>query len=343
MCIALVMLAALAGCGVLPPENPSIDANGAGADALQDMVPDDAVVYAAMPHPDDEFQAWSLLENSSHFTAIVLMTRGERTLRCTAGRFAQSWQEGLEIPPSPTPEAMEDETCVKARLDSIRGYLRQMSETDNSIPGDFAEGFTVTDLIDDDGVVCSRESGDQCTQVNLGADVWLDRRQRGALIAFDLGDANLTEAEVEWAMTQLRDQPAKFGIDPERPDGYVVSGYYNDGDPDCFEYPHADHQAVASVVDSVDLGLGLQLVATCSDPGENVLNARVSERSADAAFEFRGESDVEGAVRRGAHEAHYGWLAETVWLLDREGQQELFMQNQTFVFSGAASASDPGE
>lgn len=333
---ALILLTALLpGCGLVASEGQDTNVSQDPPDAktLYGDVPDNAVVYAAMPHPDDEFQAWSLLENSDHFTVIVFLTGGERTQHCSEEGFSRGWQEGLEIPPSTIPTALEDGTCFEARLESTRRYFEQMSQIDNTIPGDFAEGLTVSDLVDDDDVVCSREAGGECTEINLDAEVWPDQQQRGVLIAFDLGDGNLTQPEVEWALTQVQESPVKFGIDPELPSGYAVSGYYNDDNPDCFDYPHPDHGAVARTLESVDLGLGLQIVATCSDPGKDVLNLTVSERSADAAFHFRADSEVENAVRQGAHEAHYGWLSPTVYSLDREHQQELFMQKQTFVLA----------
>lgn len=40
--------------------------------------------------------------------------------------------------------------------------------------------------------MCSRISARSCENVNLDADVWIDERQRGALIAFDLGDGWLS-------------------------------------------------------------------------------------------------------------------------------------------------------
>lgn len=340
-CALITLIAFLSGCGPLVSDDRRSSAGEDHLDAreLYAAVPDDAVVYAAMPHPDDEFQAWSLLEDSNRFTVIVLMTRGERTQHCSERGFSRGWQEGLEISPSTTPVALEHETCVDARLESIRGYLDQMSQTDDTIPGDLAEGFTVSHLNDDDDVVCSRETDGECTQRNLSAEVWLDQQQRGALIAFDLGDDNLTQAEVAWALNHVKGTPAKFGIDPQRPSGYVVSGYYSDHNVNCYEYSHPDHEAVARTLDSIDLGLGLQFVTTCGEAGKNVLDLTVSERAADAAFHFRGVAQVEGAVRQGAHEAHYGWLSTTVHPLDRERQQQLFMQKQTFVLSDVPVAT----
>lgn len=330
---AVLAALALSSCASSNEENLSAEARYA-------KVPDDAVVYAAMPHPDDEFQAWSLLEDSDHFTVIVLMTRGERTQYCSEEGFLRGWQEGLEISPSTIPEALEDETCAAARMESIRGYLDQMSQTDTSIPGDLEDSFTVDDLTDNEGIVCSREADGECTQTNLSAEVWLDRQKRGALISFDLGDGNLNQDEVAWALAHIKEDPEKFGIDPQLPDGFVVSGYYSDDNPNCYEYPHPDHAAVAQTLESVELGLGPQFVTTCSEAGKNVLQRTVSDRSADAAFQFRAETESEGAVREGAHEAHYGWLSETVYPLDREQQQLLFMQEQTFVLNSAATNSD---
>jgi hypothetical protein len=319
-CTALVI--GLSGCSV----------SNAADDAF-DAVAEYENVYLAIPHPDDEFQDWGLIENSDQFKVFVLMTRGEATGFCRPEGLSAGYQEGLELAPSPVPTAQFGPDCVDARLNSILGFLQQMSNTDQTIPGDFNDPITVSGIADPESVVCSRMVETRCVSSNTTAEVWTDRRGRGVLIAFDLGDGNLTVDEVVWALNAVRSAPESFGIDANRPNGFVASAYANDRNPFCFSYPHPDHLAVAAAVRDVDLALGPQFIAACGFPWESQLRLRVSDESADAAFEFRSPAEASGAVRRGAHEVHYGWLDNSVYPLDRNGQNELFMQNQTFVLT----------
>lgn len=323
-CIALV--AGLGGCSLS-------DSLSDVAEETYSSIPQEANVYLAIPHPDDEFQDWGLIENSDYFKVFVLMTRGEATAYCTPEGRSIGYQEGLEPAPSPIPGGRYSASCVDARLNSILGFLHQMSETDPTIPGDFGEPSTVAAIVDPDGVVCSRMTDTRCTATNTSAEVWTDQQGRGVLIAFDLGDGNLTVDEVAWALNAVRSAPDSFGIDASRPDGFVASAYANDGNPFCVQYPHPDHLAVAKALRSLSVSLGAQFVAACGFPWESQLRLRVSDESTDAAFAFRDPDEAAGAMRRGAHEVHYGWLHNSTYPVDRTGQHTLFMQNQTFVLT----------
>ena len=111
-----------------------------------------------------------------------------------------------------------------------------------------------------------REDGEQ-RLVSAGPLVWSDRDGRGALIAFDLGDGDLTVAEVVRAVGTLIQRPGHFGLDA-RPVGRIIETYeYSGVTPGCARYPHPDHVAVNEALRRHDFGARAQLSSTCSlDP-----------------------------------------------------------------------------
>lgn len=267
--------------------------------------PDDVaeVTYVLLPHPDDEFQVWSQVAGREDtYTVFVLMTRGEQSVYCDSETGGGRWTD----------------TCVEARLASWTGFFDQMGQHADSLPADFPdEPATVTGL--DTGDVEIGRDDDGLITVNPDALVWQDADGRGALVAFDLGDGDLTEAEAAWAAGQVVADPGAFGLlerDPDR----VLGAYYYPGDAEgCFPYPHPDHAAVAEAVLSTDLAPEQRHATCAADPDVGpVVETSVGEDDADAAF---GDG--------GAFPEHYGWLGE--WPLALEGQTELFHVQQAFT------------
>lgn len=281
---------------------------GLGLAACSASAPDDEtaavtdVTYVLLPHPDDEFQVWSQVEGrEDSYTVFVLMTRGEQSAYCDSATGGGRWTS----------------TCVEARLASWTGFFGQMAEHDDTLPGNLPEEpETVTDL-DPEGVPIGREDDGEVT-VDADALVWHDADGRGALVAFDLGDGDLTEQEATWAAQQVVTDPGRFGL-LDRPPDRVLGAYYFPGEAaGCFTYPHPDHAAVAATIQAADLA-PVQAYATCraadAATGEE---SPVSEGAAEAAF---------GAG--GAFPEHYGWLGE--WPLAWDDQSQLFHVPQAFA------------
>lgn len=261
----------------------------------------DEVTYVLLPHPDDEFQVWSQVEGREDaYTVFVLMTRGEQGSYCD----------------SPTGGGRWTATCADARLASWTGFFAQMGEHDATLPSDLPEEPDAVRGRATAGVQIGRDD-DGTVTVDTDALVWRDAEGRGALVAFDLGDGDLTEQEATWAVEQVIADPGRFGLLEREPDRVLGPYYYPGQDPGCFPYPHPDHAAVAAVIESADLAPE-QSHATCAaDPG-TVSRSRVTGGSADAAF---GEG--------GAFPEHYGWLGQ--WPLARQDQTELFHVPQAFT------------
>ncbi|MBD8022265.1 hypothetical protein [Microbacterium gallinarum] len=280
---------------------------------------------AVVPHPDDEFQMWSLLEQTPReYKVFVSLTQGEESGFCEPDMLEGALQADLgEVPPSPTPTGRWTAECKEARMASLLGYLSQMSESDASIPGDFAAGRSI-ELPAGATSPCRIDDGVEDCEGAREVRVWTDRQDRGAVVAFDLGDGDLTTAEIGWALRSVIDERAALGIDEDLRIGAALGAFANDHHR-CHSYPHPDHLAVHDALRTIDLNIGPQLAATCfADPAQS-LTSLVSRGSADAAFSLGPHGE-----RLGAHPRHYGWLSVSTYPLGGFLQSELFMRLQSF-------------
>lgn len=286
------------------------------------------ILYVAIPHPDDEFEAASqYADTPGTFKVFVLMTRGESTYHCEPVGYQLSVLAGA-TPAAVTPLGMRTASCEQARLASWVGYFTAMSAADPSLPGDFSPPVT-TSAFPAHGAQLSREpralehaKPGTATQpfADTTAQVWTDKQGRGVLIDFDLGDGDLTSAKVTWAMRTVLDNRAEFGIDPALPDDGLVGAYSNLGDSGCFVYRHGDHAAVAAALRTSDFGLRGQQVATCRT------DAGATETHAVPADELNAAYPLDGSA--GALAANYGWLETPA--ISRADQSSLFMGVQSF-------------
>ncbi|QCR18657.1 hypothetical protein [Agrococcus sp. SGAir0287] len=262
----------------------------------------DELTVVLLPHPDDEFQVWSQIEQRPGArTVFVLMTRGEQSGFCDSEIGGGRWTQ----------------QCSRARIDSWLTFFERMGASDPTIPSDLGEPQRVEGIDPQDANPMRDDDGTLVP--STAADVWQDAQGRGTLVAFDLGDGDLTTAEVEWAVRAVLDDRDAFGIG-DLPVGRMLGAYSYDGDVEgCYPYPHPDHAAVATTLADVDLGARSQSWSTCSlDPATGAGDpSEVSDAAATAAF-----------GPDGAFPAAYGWLGP--WPLD-DGQAELFHRQQAFA------------
>ncbi|TNM68784.1 hypothetical protein FHN55_06150 [Streptomyces sp. NP160] len=301
------------------------------------------VLYAVLPHPDDEFQVWSQVERTPDlFKVFVLLTHGEESSNCDPE--LPGYDRGAEPAPEPLPQGRWTASCEQARLDSWRGFFSDMAATDASVPASFTDRGEVSRLVAGRSTpVCRVDAAPgTCASRNRSARVWTDDGGRGALVVFDLGDRDLTRDEAVWAVESVRDNRSRLGIDPSLPSRGVVGSYYDEVSASGFRYPHPDHRAVAEALASTDLRLGPQLGATAADDPRVRVTAAVSDQATGTAFGWGSCS--------GAHARWYGWLwhsdldpntgaPEQCFQVDRGGQRRLFSRMQYFWEDFAPSAS----
>jgi len=309
------------------------------------------VSYILAPHADDEFQVWSLVENSpANYKVFIYATRSEETGYCDQLSYSRGYQLGREKAAEPPPAGRWSTSCEDARLNGLKGFFTQMSATDPTIPGSFgtlmskgpfpANGTPICreDSLPPDGV-CNTTGTSPKDTVDTTARVLVDSRGRGAIVMFNLGDGDLTEAEAVWAVETVRDNRAGLGLNATLPDYNLLGTFannttYSDG---CKVYPHNDHRSVHLALYKTDFHMKYQSAATCAMDTDVTRSKTVTGTSADAAWEY----DASGSVSTGAHNSNNGWLmgvnrsaenGASVWHypLSRTTQKDLFHTHQYF-------------
>lgn len=291
-----------------------IAAGVAGITAPNSNPEPSAMSYIVLPHPDDEWQAWSLIENSpANYKVFISTTEGEQSGYCDLPR------EGTHPRPMPYPTGKWTPECGDARMNSWLGFLTKMSEHDPTIPGDWGEMELVGPL-PAIGFDLSTDDGGVVAPANRMARVWVDDDDRGAAISFDLGDGDLTVQEVEWAVRTVMNNRDELGIDDDLPIYNIIGTFAHNGSygAQCALYTHPDHRAVHVALYSINFGVtGYQTAATCStDPDE----ARTKLVSFDSTVTAWNGPEF-------AFQTNYGWLGGypiTYY------QDKLFMRTQSF-------------
>lgn len=301
-----------------------------------------SVSYIVVPHPDDEMQVWSLIEDTPDtYKVFIMLTRGEQTAYCDSPGHDEGTGEAV---PSPWPQGRWTASCESARQNSFFEFLGAMAGDDEGLPAAFDSRGTQGPFDARGAAICRFDDGD-CID-DRTALVW--DSSLATVVWFNLGDGDLTAEEAAWAVATVRDNRAALGIDAvaegrqpgdaqpidHQPDGAQPTGhrligasYWNTTHPGCFIYEHSDHLAVHEAMRSTDFGLGPQIVAACGSDPEASLSAEVTLERFDDAFE------TSGTERIGAHVVHYGWLwsdSPGYWAGDYTGQDELFHRHQAF-------------
>lgn len=291
------------------------------------QIPERTATVFVSPHPDDEFQMWSLVENRPEvYKIFVSMTRGEQSGFCEPDKYHEVLHQDLgELPASPEPEGRWTRACEEARITSLLEFLGQMSQADPTVPGDFGDRQTFMLPSDPNVNVCRYDQDDleDCGDKPREVLVWTDNKDRGAVVVFNVGDGDVEVAEVELALRTLLDNRESWGLEPQVPVASMVGAFANAGTR-CYSYPHPDHLAVEAALWNTNFGQGPQLGATCYVGRRQDMSAMVSQAAADAAFAVD-----EDRHRLGAHGRHYGWLHGDMYPLSIT-QSTLFHRMQSF-------------
>ncbi len=235
--------------------------------------------YVLIPHPDDEFSAWSLIQDSTeNYPVFILLTHGEATGMCDGHGLQADLGERV---PQPQPfTGMHTANCAAQRLDSWHAFLDGMAELDIGL--------------DSPGPV----SGVEGFELRVG--------ERSARVVFDGGDGRLSPQFVTDALQSVRRQRDRFPV--QREDGVIGAAYYNDRYPGAWKYTHPDHLAVHRALFDTDQGLpGPQWGLTAhSDPDAAPPHGRTGQTRPDlfaAAMSVATDGQRTGIFQRA-----YGWL-----------------------------------
>lgn len=267
--------------------------------------------YVLIPHPDDEFAAWSLIQRRRHvFPVFILLTHGEWTTFADGHGIQPELGERVPQPqPFKGPGSLH---TAAQRLDSWHTFLDAMADVDDSL----------------DRPV-SIPSPSENFQLFVGA--------RTARVVFDLGDGTLTPQAVSDALQEAR-LLRRVHLPVHDEGDVVAAGYWNRDDPASMYYVHPDHRAVHEALWHTDQGLpGPQWGRTSHGDPDAAARGRTDVVAADI---YRAAMGVEpppadpalnpGAWRRGAFQHCYAWLQDAYWPAGERDGSTLFSRTQTF-------------
>lgn len=254
--------------------------------------PQTQIQYFVSPHPDDIFESWSLTQLGQDIYPVFLtLTKGESTGYCqnthATSISVEYWGTFNRATPAGCKGArmaslnnwLDDQSDLDGRFND---YVRAENP---------AVGYNMTKYVDlapaggtDAGAPTVANRGacapawnpsvpGSCTggvNPNAGKPVASNLNPGGgstnartvtwyvgatsARVEFDLGDGNLTDAEVVWAVAFVRSMRAtRLPLTAEF--GVVAAGYSNlhHQYAACADYSHTDHRAVHETIYATDL------------------------------------------------------------------------------------------
>jgi hypothetical protein len=260
------------------------------------------IQYVLIPHPDDEFSAWSLIQRAAdNYPVFILLTRGERTAYCDL--------HGLQAQLGERPP--QGATCPERRLDAWHTFLDGMAALDDQldVPGSV-------------GPVggCDLRVGDATARA-----------------VFDLGDGVLTPDRVTAALQEVRSlRFSHFPLQNEY--GAIGAAYWNREYAGAVTYQHPDHRAVHVALWSVDQGLrGPQWGRTARTDPDAAFRGRTNLVDPDIYEAAMGvdpppidPAGNPGARRVGLFQRCYGWLVDGYWAGGELDASAIFSRSQTF-------------
>lgn len=290
------------------------------------------ITYVVAPHPDDVYEAWSLVEFSpDNYPVFITFTKGEATTYCTGrsvavdgygSNTATRWEAG----------------CKNARMASLNSFLDKRASNDGALePLSAMTSRTITtpaSSATDGGAPtasgmtrCTANRAESACSVSTGKPVpwngndnttptsWTLRSgSNSARAEFDLGDGNLTDDEVKWAIAAVR---AQRGINistlPER--NIIGASYSNLYNTAASIYAHHDHRAVSETLYNGRFGINTLGATYLTDPDANAFyshpypggNGASNREITSYAYDMRGNYSSGGYFQKS-----FGWLTGTV-------------------------------
>ena len=249
------------------------------------------IQYVVIPHPDDEFGAWSLIEGATNnYPVFVLLTHGEATVMGTGTGL----QADLgERPPQPQPFHGKGSLFLHAqRLDSWHTFLNRMADLDATLD---VPGFR------------GHQTAATTPPSARSPEFDLFIGDKTARVVFDLGDGHLDADVVSWAVRTVRSE-VRPQLPLQQEYGIIGAAYYNASYPGP-SYTHPDHHAVHLALWNTDFGLpGPQWGRTPhTDPDAASPHGRTDIVSPTTYEAVMAVGD--NGQRLGALQQVYGWLA----------------------------------
>ncbi|HMK12199.1 MAG TPA: hypothetical protein VK461_11495 [Acidimicrobiales bacterium] len=295
--------------------------------------PDLKIRYIVIPHPDDEFEAWSMVANdTTHYIVFILLTRGEYSQFCNGSGIPEQQQERGEREPQPQPFMGEGtSSCAQQRVDAWSSFLDARGGVESSIgrPGFLGQfdmnlpaGATLPSKID--------SAGQRIPATTYL--LWVG--DKSARFVFDFGDRDLSLNEVVLGIQTVRD--LRFRVLPVTDEDDLVAGaYFNDSFDPSIRYQHPDHKAVQEAIKEFDFQMpGPQWGRTVPEDPDvaETLEVPPSIYCAVMCVDPDPIDPVTNpdALRTGTLQADYGWLAPVYWVGAELPSGSIFSREQSF-------------
>ncbi len=275
------------------------------------------IEVVAMPHPDDEMEAWSQIQGSTgNYKVFAYFTRGDETSYCDPSSFSASYSPSLGETPTPyTPTGKWSSTCYQSRINSTLNFLNRMSTIDSAIPGGFSSSSYSTITLPDIGATNPGHVDNGVFIADRTVRVYnsvTGKGEMGKVLFFNLGDGDLTKAEVVWAIKSIMGQRTTLGL-PTLP-FYAMIGPFShttaNNYAQCQTYNHVDHYAIHDALYNYDFGMpkpSFQAAATCAADPDYTANPRTGWIST-AAYNGAFAVNATTRYRDGFFQKDYGWL-----------------------------------
>jgi hypothetical protein len=300
---------------------------------LAPVSPDLEIRYIVTPHPDDEFEAWSMVAgDTTHYIVFILLTRGEYSQYCDGSGISELQRMRAERPPEPQPfTGQGTEGCSQQRLDAWREFLDTRGGVEAAIgrPGflgqfdlDLPAGAALPSRVDATGERVAS------TQYLL----WVG--DKSARFAFDFGDRDLSINEVLLGIEAVRALRSRV-LPISTEDDLVAAAYFNDEFDPSIRYEHPDHKVVRDVIRGLDFGMpGPQWGRTVPEDPEVAETLEVSPSLYCSVMCVEPEPidplANPFAFRTGTLQETYGWLAPSYWVGAELPSGSIFSRVQPF-------------
>ena len=265
------------------------------------------ILYVVVPHPDDEFEAWALVEESAaNYPVFVLCTHGEQTV--AADGSAHQPELGEWTPPPQPWDGPGSDTVRQQRLASFDAFLDAMAELDPHLDRDLVDHGVLPD-------------GPSPFRLQVGA--------KSARVVFDGGDRELTPEFVTAALQRTR--ALRETHLPLQQEYAVVGAAYHSTLAGSVPYKHPDHRAVHEALWHTDQGVpGPQWCRTATADPDVARTGGRTDWITPETYEAVMRIEPDGQ-RTGPFQVFYGWLGPSRgWPAGETDRTAIFSRRQSF-------------
>ncbi len=295
--------------------------------------PDLKIRYIVLPHPDDEFEAWSMVAgDTTHYIVFILLTRGEYSRYCDGSGISELQANRAERFPEPQPfTGQGTPDCAQQRIDAWSSFLDGRGAVESALgrPG-FLGQFDLD--VPPGAAVPSKVTASGSRVPATTYLLWVG--DKSARVAFDFGDTDLSLNEVVLGIEAVRAMRSSV-LPISAEDDIVAAAYFNDSFDPSIRYVHPDHKAVQQAIKGLDFETpGPQWGRTVPEDPEVASTLEIPPALYCAVMCVEPEPidplTNPFAFRTGTLQSSYGWLAPAYWVGAELPSGSIFSRVQSF-------------